>query len=73
MNSRSPEELKSSLDYNICSNSATNAEIAVGAREALTSVVSESQCNPFLLELRYSLLPAPVHTANHIRANTMLT
>jgi len=45
VNSPSPEELKSSQDYKICSGSATNfgdAEIAVGAREALTSAVSES-------------------------------
>lgn len=75
MNSPSPEELKSSLNYKMCSSSATksgNAEIAVGAREALASVVSESQCKWFLLELRHSVLPAPVHTENHVRANTTL-
>lgn len=48
-----------------------NAETAVGAREALASGVSESRCKWFLLELRYSILPSPVHTENHIRANTM--
>lgn len=70
-----PEELKSSLDHKICSGSARNlgnAEIAVGAREALASVVSESQCKQSLLEPGYSILPAPVHTENCIRANTRL-
>lgn len=75
MNSPSPEGLKSSLDYKKHSISATNfgnAEVVVRAREALASVVSESQCKWFSLELRYSLLPAPVRTENCIRANTTL-
>lgn len=45
MNSPSPEELKSSLDYKICSSSATNfGNVEIAVREALESVVSENQC-----------------------------
>lgn len=75
MNSPSFGEFKSSLNHKICAGSATNfgnAKTAVVTREALASVVSESQCKQFLLEVRYSILPASAHIANHTRANTML-
>lgn len=48
------------------------AEIAVGGRERWASVVSESQCELLLLEFRYAILPAPLHTENCITASTVL-
>lgn len=48
-----------------------NAEIAVGAREALTSAVSESQCKQFLLELRYSILATVLSMLQFIQKTTL--
>lgn len=50
------------------------AEIAVGGRERGLGIccVRKPVCERFLLEFRYAILPAPVHTENCIRASTML-